>query len=259
MTLFLVLALAAQTGGRPTPTALDTLTCSAPVTLTELNSHKLGGQIVQMAWSPDGTKLYVQTTKADQYGNPDSRHYVLVLDSHAKPERLDVEPDWASQFWSVKSSPVSPGSGSFKISVDSHQETIRSTSVSMGGALATGDVQGSGTTVNDVTTAIRGEQTATIIQLRAANRTIGTWTNEQVHPGFTFGWAPASLGLLAYADRQHDGRLILLDAAGHTHELRDTKHVILPAWSDDGTRLAYLQRDGGTKYRLQIINVTTGQ
>ncbi|HVB38568.1 MAG TPA: hypothetical protein VND92_08515 [Vicinamibacterales bacterium] len=254
----LLLALAAPPPARPPASDLTSLTFSAPVTVVTLDGHKLDGAIVEMAWSPDGTKLYLQTVTSDRDGNQQSNHYLLAL-SAGKPERLDVEPDWASQYWGWKSSPVSPGSSDFKISVRSHQETLRSTTVSMGGALATGAIGGSGTTVDDVTTAIRGQQTATVVELGAAHVTIGSWMDEPVRPGFTFGWAPASIGLLTFADRHHDDRLIVLDAAGHTRQLKGTRHAVLPAWTDDGHRLAYLQRDGGTKYRLQIINVTAGQ
>jgi Tol biopolymer transport system component len=43
-----------------------------------------------------------------------------------------------------------------------------------------------------------------------------------------------------------------MDSKGKKQELTETKDAILPAWSPDGSRLAWLQKDGKKKYELRI-------
>ncbi len=141
MHLLLVLSLFAQPAQTASPDAAH-LKLTAPAQVTELDTGKLGGDITQVAWSPDGTQLYVRATKSDRFGNEMSRHYLLALDG-SKPKRLDVEPDWASAYWSWKSSPSSPGSPAFRIQIDQQAQTLQGSAAPMGGALATGGTEAS--------------------------------------------------------------------------------------------------------------------
>jgi hypothetical protein len=43
-----------------------------------------------------------------------------------------------------------------------------------------------------------------------------------------------------------------MDAKGSKQEVAGSKDAILPAWSPDGSRLAWLQKDGKKKYELRI-------
>jgi hypothetical protein len=72
------------------------------------------------------------------------------------------------------------------------------------------------------------------------------WTN--------FSWAPAPFQLLAFA-RREGGPIIVLDAAGSKQELSGTKAALLPAWSSDGKRLAWIERKG-KKYQLTTSELT---
>ena len=69
-----------------------------------------------------------------------------------------------------------------------------------------------------------------------------------------FGWAPAPLSLLAFA-RRDGGPLVVLDASGGKQELAGTKAAVLPAWSDDGKRIAWLERKDRKKYQLMIADI----
>ncbi len=52
------------------------------------------------------------------------------------------------------------------------------------------------------------------------------------------------------------GRLAIMDEQGNKQQVDGTKGVILPAWSADGSRIAFLQKAGKNKYDLFIANVT---
>jgi len=93
-----------------------------------------------------------------------------------------------------------------------------------------------------------------IHELRLGDEIVGRGINQPIIWGATFSWAPYAMGALAFTD---NGHLAILDADGHKVRVRDTKDVMLPAWSDDGRRIAWLQRKGKT-YVLMMTEVSTG-
>src|SRR5262245_25095531 len=79
---------------------VSALTIGAPTSIVELDLSKLKGELRQVGWAPDGTKLYIQT--AD--GNPQSpklRHYWVALEGGAVLS-VDAQPDWAQAYWAFK-------------------------------------------------------------------------------------------------------------------------------------------------------------
>jgi Tol biopolymer transport system component len=52
------------------------------------------------------------------------------------------------------------------------------------------------------------------------------------------------------------GRLAVMDEKGNKQQVEGTKNVILPAWSPDGTKIAFLQKAGKNKYELYVVTVT---
>ena len=78
---------------------------------------------------------------------------------------------------------------------------------------------------------------------------VGEWVNHRIMPGTTFGWEPAGTHLIAYADKP-SGRLVMMDTNGAKQKVDGTKGVVAPAWSNDGTRLAYLEGRGRNKFAL---------
>src|SRR5690242_812422 len=134
--LVLLLSIAPQPPAA-SASAASALTFSAPTAIVQLDVGKLGGDVAQLAWSPDATQLYLQTARSDRFGNVQVQHYLVTLDG-GKPSKVEAEPDWAARYWRWKSAPGSPGSTDFKIAVDSRQETYQGVATPMGGSLQTG-------------------------------------------------------------------------------------------------------------------------
>jgi len=61
--------------------------------------------------------------------------------------------------------------------------------------------------------------------------------------------------MLVFAKRT-GGPLVAIDAAGHRQQLAGAKAAVLPAWSSDGTRLAWLERKDKKKYDLMAADVS---
>jgi hypothetical protein len=146
----------------------------------------------------------------------------------------------------------------FKIEVASRQETKRSTAAPVGGALAKGGAAdpAAGSTLQDVASAADTTQVQNIYSLKVKGETIGEWINEAVVPGVNFAWAPAPSALLIFAKRE-GGPLTVLDAAGRKQELAGAKAASLPAWSNDGMKLAWLERKDRKKFDLKIAEISS--
>lgn len=238
------------------PSDARQLTLSTPTAIADIDTSKLKGDLARLAWSPDGSEFYIQTIGRDGRGNVKSQKHYLVSAAGAGIRGVDVEPTWASKYWMWKSAQASPSAPAFKIAVDSHQETVRATSAPTGGALAKGGLTDplQGTTVADVADAAQQTQIKNIYALKLKGETIGEWINEPVLPGVNFGWAPSPLRLIAFT-RREGGPLMLLDESGHKQDLSGAKSAVLPAWSDDGRRIAWLERRDKKKYQLMVAEV----
>ena len=90
--------------------------------------------------------------------------------------------------------------------------------------------------------------------MRLKGQVVGEWINHPIVPGETYGWGPKGTGLFAYRDHK-SGRLVLMNLAGERQTVDGTRDVSRPAWSNDGTRLAYLEGRGGNKFALVVAAV----
>jgi hypothetical protein len=255
----IALAILLMTAGLPSIDA-SKLTFSKPATIVEVDMNKLKGDLFRVAWAPDAQQLYLQTVERDRSGRvTDTHHYMLPLDGHA-PARADQEPAWAAEYWNWKSAQAAPGLPALKIEVEEQQKRITGTATPMGGELARGGLEGGGAMdpvgaggAAGAMSATMQAQTAHYYTLRLKGEVIGEFVNSPAVPGLTFGWAPATRGLIAYANQE--GRLVVMDEHGQKQQVPESRAALLPAWSPDGARLAYFERTGKRKALLQVVEV----
>ena len=112
---------------------------------------------------------------------------------------------------------------------------------------------GGGTSAADATNAAMQAQSVQVTTLRLKGELIAEYVNAPLAPGLSFGWAPQGRAAIAYADR--DGRLAIMDQQGAKARVDDSKDVLLPAWSDDGARIVYLQKNGRKKFNVMIASI----
>jgi hypothetical protein len=240
----------AQTPASATSIDASTLKVGTPATVVELDLGKLKGDLRQIGWSPDGAELYVQT--AD--GAPASeklRHYLVAV-AGGTVTPVDTEPEWARAYWDVKSDRFAPGIGSLMIDFEQKLEKTKiGTGTGRPGATGSGGLGDIGV---DVEKTSEGQR-QNIARLTLLGETISEFVNQMPIPGLMFSWGPAFSGAIAYTERQF-GQLMLLDRNGHKQTVSGVKDALLPAWSIDGTRLAWAQKSGRRKYALVWASVS---
>jgi hypothetical protein len=260
MTYFLVaLMLAQASAGKP---AAEAVKASAPIAVTELDTGKLKGEPFRLAWSPDAKELYVQTAERDSVGAVKKAHHYVVAATGGSPKEVEAEPDWASKYWAWKSWKAAPGSAAFAISLDERRDVVRPIDAPRGGTIAgmggdaSAGAQVGGGPGGAGTMVIPEGQNASIRTMRLKGEVIGEWVNSVIVPGLTFGWSPASLNLIAFSGKGKD--LVIMDEQGRKQKIDTARATSLPAWSDDGKKLAFVEQKDRKKFTLNVVEITVG-
>lgn len=245
----------------PTLSDASQVALRSPRAIVEVDAGKLKGQPAALAWSPDASELYLQAVERDRRGAVTStRHYVANV-AEKTIKNVNDEPAWASKYWSWKSAQASPGLATFRIEIEERNDTKRTTASPVGGDLAkgggsSGEPPSAGTSARDVAAAAYGSQAQHIYTLKIKGQTLGEWINEPVTPGTTFGWAPAPSRLIAFA-RRDGGPIAVLDDQGRKREIDGTKSASLPAFSNDGEKLAWLEHKGRNKFDVMVADLAS--
>jgi WD40-like Beta Propeller Repeat len=249
-----MLILAVALGQAPNAT---TMRISAPGQVGTIDTGKLKGEPTELAWSPDGTMLFLQTSERDSVGMTKNHRFFVLSAADGKAEPVGAPPAWAIEYWTWKSNQFAPGSSTFGIEIKQDFKSVSATSSPMGGDLAkggtSGDPGGGSTSAGDVAARAAQTQKQQVVSLTLKGENVGEFIGTQFLAGYTFGWSPRH-HIVAYSHAS--GRLAIMDEQGNKQQVDGTKGVILPAWSADGSRIAFLQKSGKNKYDLFIANVT---
>lgn len=251
MSLSILTAIAGASAQRMAmPVDVSKLIVAAPVTVGELDLGKLKGELRQLGWSGDDTQFYVQTADGDPQ-SPKLRHYTVPL-AGGVPKSVDAQPDWAIAYWTFKSDRTAPGVPALVIDVEQKLETVK---------IGTGSAGAVDSNRSDPSVMTPGNidresqrQKQSVIRFNLLGQTVSEFVNERAIPGLMFGWAPRGTGVVAYTNR--DGQLKLLDQEAHKRTVQGAKDALLPAWSNDGTRLAWVQKSGRKKCALMVAAVS---
>ena len=244
------------------PMRVAGLEVSEPTPIVELDMGKLKGEPFRLAWSPDGSQFYVQTLEgsfADAStgrANAKLRHYLFEAAPGGAKKDVPGPPDWFAEYWNNKNAQYPQGAPSLRIEAKNEQRRQTTTSAPTGGDLARGGVVPgeSGTSAGDVGAAAVATQTVSVTTMVYKEEKIGEFVNTVMVPGLTYGWGPKGSNVLAFA-AVGSGRITIVDEQGDKLPIQSSKEGLLPAWSHDGTKLAWLQKDGRKKYQLYVATV----
>jgi len=200
-------------------TDVSALKASEPALVCELDLKVLKGDLRRLSWSVDGRYLHVQTLD-----------HKTVYDYIIRLPEGDIsvafgEPEWAEQYWTMKSSLTAPGAPDLKIEVlENHQRTQPNPFAggfnSVGGAQTGADPHNARDTF------------AIEARLLLLGQEVGYTLNEVAMAGGSYGWGPLGSGAIAYIDTA--GRVTLFDRAKHKNVVATAKGAMMPAWSGDG-------------------------
>ena len=251
----LALALVGQSAPQSMPPAEQIKLTPAPE--IDINLTKLKGTLIrQLAWSPDATELYLMTYEPNRDASIKEAFHFLIPLTGGAAKRVDVQPPWAVEYWKWKSDRTAPGDPSLSIEVLQEKRRQNAVALPMGGEMARGGTSAAGTnglSEEAALEAARAMRNDDVYSLKLKGEIVGEWINHPIVPGQTFGWGPASTGLIAFSERS-SGRLVLMDKQGK-QRVNDTKNVIVPAWTTDGTKLAYLEGRGRGRFALFVATV----
>jgi hypothetical protein len=228
-------ALARDGLDRLTAIEVPHLQCAAPVTVASLPRAAIPAPPSRLAWDPEGRQAYVGVAATRK--SPAAHLLVSVAD--AQVTTVQAEPDWAVRYWSWKAAESAPWLPSRRMVAETRQ---------------TRAVQG-------VVTPMTGrDPTLDAVRSVSPLSTVLTLSGDAVtetsadHPfsGARYSWSPWALGALAFVSAK--GRVVIVDVNGQKLEVQRTAGALLPAWAEDGQRIAYLQGQGGG-YALKIIDV----
>lgn len=224
----------------------------APETMRRIEITSGRGTPTQMCPSPDGTEVYLRISTFDRWANESVRHELVSIRGTGR-RVVDDEPAWAARYWSWKSAPEAPGHSALRLVLERREEIVRGASVASEGGIGQNTSDPYISQEELTRNAALSRQKAVVLTLSLHGRVVARTVNESLKPGRTFGWAPASLGWLAYVNEK--GGLVLMDERGRSREVRGTRNVLLPAWTDEGRTLLFLQRSGSGVYDLRSVSV----
>jgi len=235
MRLWLILTLAGLVQA-PTFESLDqtAFNIGSPITLAELDLGKLKGELHRIAWSPDGASIYIQTRQGT-----DAHHFVVSIAGDRKVVPQPIEPEWAVASWRRKSSLTAPGAP--RLAMKIMKDAQKRASSYLGGA-------------PNLAGSIERELTPEFDEVLSYNvydEQVGNWVRE-LTPGEAYGWGPDETGLVAFVNARGQ---ILLRGPHARQMVPDLSDALLPAWSDDGTTVAFVQKMGRKRYRLACVSV----
>jgi hypothetical protein len=228
-----------------------------PATTINIDLGKLKGKLVrQLAWSPDGAEFYLMTYDPNKDASIKKAYHFVIPVATGTPKSVEVAPKWAEEYWAWKAGRASPDDPALMIEPSAERKLMSAVSLPFGGDLARGGTEGSATglSTESAVAAANASQMVDVYTLRLKGQVVGVWVNHPTVPGETYGWGPKGSRLFAYAD-QKSGRLVLMNLAGERQTVDGTRDVSRPAWSNDGSRLAYLEGRGRNRFALVVAAV----
>ena len=251
----LVLSASITTGQAPPPVDARAASFGDVARLAAI--EKVKGEPTQLGWSPDGSQLYLKTMERGSDGGFAKPRFFVMSISSPQPAPVEDAPEWAIEYWNWKSGKTGPEMTGPEIELATEEKTAAASQSAMGGSsYGGGGVDAvSGTTAEQAARRSEQEQKQRIITLSLKGQTVGRFVNQPLLPGYTFGWSPKAQALLAYVNE--GGHLAIMDMQGRHQELGASKNAILPAWSADGQKMAYLQKTGKNRWELYTVAVAT--
>ena len=251
MLAFVLAAALEQAAASQAPAAFDATraTVSPARVVVEIDGDTMKGDPVGLAWAADGSMLYLRTAEYDRWRNERAHHSVVPVAGGGMTS-VDTVPPWAAAYWMWKSGAVAPGVPDMRFDTDTQTQIATSVGTVRDDGMSQSRAD---PTRSQIASDLASAQQVATITIKLKGVVVAQSVNSSIVPGSTWGWAPSPLGGLAFVDARK--RLVLIDRSGRTLEVGNAAEALLPAWSPDGKRIAYLQKKGRKNYVLNVVEV----
>jgi hypothetical protein len=253
LTALLLAIVAAVAAGEQAPSFDSSkASVSAPKVLAEIDAGKLKGDLSRLAWSDDG-QFFLRSVERDIFQNELGKNYVLT--PAGAMQQVTEEPAWSALYWSWKAGLSAPGSPDVKLDIE-RREQNRTATGSTGqdfGSGGTPNPNRSDPSSNQISKDMASMQKVVTVTVRFKGETIYEVQNSTLSPGTSFSWAPAPKQALVFVNGKK--RLVIVDRNGRKLDVPGTGDVLLPAWSPDGSKIAFLQKIAKKRYALTVVEV----
>jgi hypothetical protein len=247
--LVLAIVAAAAAGQQAAPFDSSKAVLSAPKVLAQIDASKLKGSVIRLAWG-DGGSFFLRSAEMDKFQNELGKNFLVAPGGAMTP--VTEEPSWAALYWSWKAGFSAPGAPDFRFDVETREQNKTATG-STSEAAGVENPNRSDPSASQVAKDFASMQKVVTTTVRLKGELIVELQNQRLVPGVTFSWAPAPQAALAYVNSRK--RLVIIDRQGRKIEVPGTGDVLLPAWSPDGTKIAWLQKLEKKKYALMALEV----
>jgi hypothetical protein len=224
-------------------------TVSPARVVVEIEAGTIRGGPVGLAWAADGSMLYLRAAEYDRWRNERAHHFVVPA-SGGGMTSVDGVPPWAAAYWMWKSGAVAPGVPDMRFDTDTQTQIATSVGTVRDDGMSQSRAD---PTRSQIASDLASAQQVATITIKLKGVVVAQSVNSPIVPGSTWGWAPSPLGGLAFVDARK--RLVLIDRAGRMLDVGSAAEALLPAWSPDGKRIAYLQKRGRKNYVLNVVEV----
>jgi hypothetical protein len=222
------------------PIDVDRLKVTEIKTIASISRTELKGLVpTAVCWSPDSSGLLIHCCKAVGGGVYNPTNYVgddysLALTGGGLTN-LDVQPPWARETWARKSSVVSPCGTPIRVGDRSQRVVYLLSGTIIGRATAHWSdfpALGCGTNVRAV---VESEEF------------------DYLYPGSTYSWAPPGGRAIVYTDEY---KMFILSEDGRRKKKVASGNYSLPAWSDDGGKIAVVSYAfPGMVWKIDLVSL----
>ena len=218
------------------PFDVSSFTVSEPKIVCELDTNLLKGDIHRLSWSPEATSIHIQTIDGDRR----LRDYIVTMPDGVVSIAFG-EPEWAAAYWARKSDLSAPGRRDVAPRSDAEQPTDPSHRRSAA----------------DLPTAARRHPTRRTRSMRTKRRSRSVCWGKRSATGSTASqWLVKRTGGVRPAAGRScssDGkRIALMDQKKNKKTIAAAKGATMPAWSNDGSRIVFLQKAGRKQVPLDV-------